>query len=508
MREVLERSYDEAPYPDFAFWFTHPDHLGALGTLFGLACPPIAHARVLEIGCASGGNLLSIAASLPGSTCVGVDISGVQIEAAKKHAAAAGITNARFEHADFRDVGGEFDFVICHGVYSWVDEATGQALLQSIRDRLAPMGVAYISYNTYPGWHMVDMVRRLMRLHTADAPSEAARIDQSMQITRWLHRRARMTHGDWRVRFLESELEALKGAGDSLITHDYNAPFNRPSYFVDFLDAAGLAGLVYVANASPWDMYLANYDDDLIEMLSQVPDLVLQQQYLDFVYHTRFRRTLLCRSDAPVTRDVRAELTQRFYPSSSMLEDPGLDGVEIGMPVAVRIPSRPPLTVANPILRVALHVIYQQGRAAVSFDEVTDRTIALLHELGLEAALLAQPDAREHIRARLAGQLLRTFFADAVKYGVARPPIARELPERPATGKLQRYMAQTFDYSPNLWHEHVPIGEPSRRLLAAMDGTRTIDELQEFTSEPVRETLHALLKLGFVLEPSAAAQYL
>jgi len=511
MRAILERSYDEAPYPDYAFWFTHPDHLASLGTLFGLSCPPIAHARVLEIGCAAGGNLLSIAASLPHATCVGVDISGVQITNAVAHATNAGLTNVHFVHGDFRElpahVPAEYDFVICHGVYSWVDEATGQALLESMRALLAPMGVAYISYNTYPGWHMVEMVRRLMRLHTADAPDEQARIEGASQITRWLHRRARMNHNDWRVRPLEQELEGLKESGRPLLIHDYMAPFNRPMYFIDFLEKAGEAGLVYLANASPWDMYLQNYDDDLVETLSQLPDLVLQLQYLDFAYHTRFRRTLLCRSDAPVTRDVRAEVTQAFYPGTGMFEDPGLDGIEIGMPVQVRIPSRPAMTVSNPLLRVALHVIWQNGRRPGTFDEVVDQTIALLHELGLESALLAEPDARALIRARLAGQLLRSFFADAVKYGVARAPIALTVPERPATGRFQRYMARTGDYSPNLWHEHFPLSEAMRPVLAAMDGTRTVAELQALTPAPIDEQLEQLRRAGFILEPSEAHAY-
>ncbi|MFO0744374.1 MAG: methyltransferase regulatory domain-containing protein [Myxococcota bacterium] len=511
MRDVLERAYDESPYPDFAFWFTHPDHLGALGTLFGLQCAPIHQARVLEIGCAAGGNLLSIAASLPGSTCVGIDLSGVQIAAAREHAAGAGLKNVTLYHGDFRELPvdlGTFDYVICHGVYSWVDEPTGQALLGAIRQWLAPMGVAYVSYNTYPGWHMVDMVRRLMLLHTADAPSEEEKLEQSVQITRWLHRRTRMNPNDWRGRALEQELQAMNDAGRSLMLHDYLAPFNRPMYFLDFLERAGQAGLGYLANASPWDMYIENYDDDLVETLRQLPDLLLQQQYLDYVYHTRFRRTLLCRTDAPATRDVRAELTLGFYLNTGMFEEPGLDGIEAGIPIQVKVNGRPSLTVANPILRVALQAIWKCGRRPVTFEEIVTETMSTLAGLGLETMLLAQPDARERIRTRLAGQLLRAFFADAIKYGLARPPIARHIPERPATGRLQRYMAARFDHSPNLWHEHFPLGASSRAILVEMDGTKTLEELQALHPDPILETLGNLRQAGFILEPDEAAPFL
>lgn len=510
MTDVLERAYDESPYPDFAFWFTHPDHLGALGTLFGLDVAPIHSARVLEIGCAAGGNLLSIASSLPGATCVGIDLSGVQIAQAREHVAGAGLRNVTLFHGDFRELPpelGDFDYIICHGVYSWVDEATGQDLLGVIRARLAPQGVAYLSYNTYPGWHMVDMVRKLMLLHTADAPDDESKLEQSVNITRWLHRRTRMNPNDWRGRALELELAAMKDAGRSLMRHDYLAPFNRPLYFLDFVQRAGAAGLSYLANASPWDMYIENYDDDLVETLRQLPDLLLQQQYLDFVYHTRFRRTLLCRSDAASTRDVRAELTLRFFVNTGMFEEPGLDGIEAGLPIQVKINGRPSMTVANPILRVALQSIWKNGRRPASFDEVVDEAMTALADLKLEGALLAQPDARERVRGRLAGQILRAFFADAIKYGLARAPIARHIPERPATGRFQRYMASRFDYSPNLWHEHFPLNQATRTVLQAMDGTRTVEELQELVPDPILETLGNLRLAGFILEPAEAAPY-
>jgi len=510
MRDVLERAYDESPYPDYAFWFTHPDHLAALGEVFGLRSAPIETCRVLEIGCAAGGNLLSIASSLPRSTCVGVDLSGVQIAKAREHAAGAGLSNVTLVHGDFRELDpalGEFDFVICHGVYSWVDEATGQALLEAIRARLAPMGVAYISYNTYPGWHMVDMVRRLMTLHTADAPDEDSRLDQSAQITRWLLRRSRVNSNDWRGPALEHELQNLKEAGRSLILHDYLAPFNRPLYLVDFLERAGRAGLTYVANASPWDMYLDNFDDDLAGMLRQIPDLVLQQQYLDFAYHTRFRRTLLARADAPVSHEVHADCVFGLYLNTGLSEDPGLDGIEAGLPMQVKVSGRTPMNVSSPIARMALHLVARNGRRPATFDEVAAETRVGLERLGLERELLAAPDADVRLRARLAGQMLRFFFADAVKFGVARAPIARHIPERPATGRLQRYMALHFDYAPNLWHEHFPLGAAARAVLTHLDGTRTWEELQALHDDPIGETLGHLRQAGFLLEPAEAAPY-
>ena len=141
------------------------------------------------------------------------------------------------------------------------------------------------------------------------------------------------------------------------------------------------------------------------------------------------------------------------------------------------------------------------------FDELVDQTAATLTALGLETQLLAAPDGKERLRSRMAGQLLRAFFTDAVKYGVARPPIARHIPDQPATGRLQRYMAKTFDYSPNLWHEHFPLGDAARVVLEHMDGTRTWEELQELHPDPILATLGHLRQAGFILEPDEAAPF-
>ena len=124
--DVRGTSYEEVPYPSRAFAETHPDHLATLARLFGLTPPPVERCRVLELGCAAGSNLIPMALSLPGSHFVGVDLSSRQIAEGQATAAALGLTNVVLEVLNLADVGsglGRFDFIIAHGVYSWVEEA-------------------------------------------------------------------------------------------------------------------------------------------------------------------------------------------------------------------------------------------------------------------------------------------------------------------------------------------------------------------------------------------------
>src|SRR6516165_1854731 len=93
MSDATLATYDELPYESYPFVFTHPDTLATAAILFGLNPPPVEACRVLELGCASGGNLLPMAEALPGSHFVGLDLSARQIDAGRQVAATVRLDN-------------------------------------------------------------------------------------------------------------------------------------------------------------------------------------------------------------------------------------------------------------------------------------------------------------------------------------------------------------------------------------------------------------------------------
>ncbi|MFN0035513.1 MAG: methyltransferase domain-containing protein [Saprospiraceae bacterium] len=148
-------SYDQCAYPSYPYPQTHPDRLATIAALFGLNPPDVERCRVLELGCAGGGNLLPMAEQLPGSTFVGIDNSAKQIEQAVQATKALGLTNIDFRTLDLREIDdgfGEFDYIICHGLYTWVPKELQPKIIAICRRHLAANGVAFISYNTLPGW--------------------------------------------------------------------------------------------------------------------------------------------------------------------------------------------------------------------------------------------------------------------------------------------------------------------------------------------------------------------
>src|SRR4051812_4905588 len=125
--------YDDVPYSNHPYAQTHPDRLATVAILHGLEPPDPFHARVLEVGCGAGGNLLAMAAATPGIRAVGVDLSRASVEAGRAAASAIPLTNVELHEADVRALTaaplGGFDYIIAHGLYSRVPPDAQDALL-------------------------------------------------------------------------------------------------------------------------------------------------------------------------------------------------------------------------------------------------------------------------------------------------------------------------------------------------------------------------------------------
>src|SRR6185436_796680 len=181
--------YDELPYLGGPFVQTHPDHLATIATLFGIAPPAVERSRVLELGCGDGGNLIPIAFALPESSCTGIDLAGSAIDRGQRLIQAVRLGNIRLQQLDVMDVNahfGEFDYIIAHGLYSWVPPHIREQILNICESHLAPNGIAFISYNTYPGGHLRDSLREMMRFHTRNTVSPRDRVTQARELLQFL----------------------------------------------------------------------------------------------------------------------------------------------------------------------------------------------------------------------------------------------------------------------------------------------------------------------------------
>ena len=158
---------------------SQPQHLAALATLFGLDPPDVERASVLELGCASAGNIIPLAARFPRASFRGIDLSQRHIDEGRKRIAELALENISLQQGDLTtlDLAGQrFDYVICHGVFSWVPRAAQDAIFRICRQTLAPNGIATISYNVLPGWHLRMVIRDLCRRYAGTEGSPQHRV--------------------------------------------------------------------------------------------------------------------------------------------------------------------------------------------------------------------------------------------------------------------------------------------------------------------------------------------
>jgi methyltransferase-like protein/2-polyprenyl-3-methyl-5-hydroxy-6-metoxy-1,4-benzoquinol methylase len=312
---MADSNYEEIAYPSTPFKYSHPDHLYSLAALFGIEAVHPDRSRILEIGCAQGDNIIPLADQIPGADILGIDLSVAQIELASSRANAAGLDKLRLETMDLRDLGesqGQFDYIICHGVYSWIAADVQAELLSICRNRLAPQGLAYVSYNTYPGWYMRDMLRQMMLHHVQTIDDGKLRIEQSRALLQFL---LESTEGDTSAyaKLLREEFESISRSRDEYFFHEYLEPDNNPVFFTDFVNRADAAGLQYVSETN-----IANLATNAVSLKSArkirqlTNDLVQRHQYTDFITNRKFRASLLCRKEIAASRSWNRKALEEF----------------------------------------------------------------------------------------------------------------------------------------------------------------------------------------------------
>ena len=302
--DVQQTIYSELGYKSMPFPYTTPATLEAYAALVGISAPNPKTARVLELGATYGGNIISQALFNPDATFVGIELSQEQVEKGNEVIANAGLTNVSLVQFDIASIGsdiGTFDYIIAHGVYSWVDDGVKDALLRLIDEHLAEDGIAYVSYNTYPGWHTMDEVRQLMMFSNRDKAQfnhkEKVLHGKTIgsivgsQILKYDNLKERNS------KFLGA-LRSVMQKDEYYVGHDHLEPNNDPVYFYQFNDHLGAHNLAYLCDADLTLSMVRSFDADIADTLDKLApnDHVAQEQYLDFMLDTTFRKSIICKA--------------------------------------------------------------------------------------------------------------------------------------------------------------------------------------------------------------------
>jgi methyltransferase-like protein/2-polyprenyl-3-methyl-5-hydroxy-6-metoxy-1,4-benzoquinol methylase len=464
-------SYDELPYESNPFLWTHPDRLATIARLFGLQAPPVDRCRLLELGCASGGNLIPMAVNLPQSRFVGVDLSGRQIADGQKVVSALGLTNIELKPISISDVDadlGEFDYILCHGVYSWVPAQVQDKILEICTRQLARTGVAYVSYNTYPGWYMRRMIRDILYYHAKQYADPHIRVQQARLLLQFLAQSVPVQENSVYPSLLKGAAEVFRQQSDFYLLHEYLEEVNEPLYFHQFIDRVAAKGLRYIADSKFIAVPAGALAPAIEQTLSQFSsDRLAREQYLDFLSNQAFRRALLCRREIELNQELQPEAIALLHVASSAQPTSGAVSIFSVAPDFFRRSDGATVSVNEPLVKAALVHLAEKWPQSVPFDTLCARARGQLGSARAQDAATPSHDVQT-----LSKGLLRCYLANLVELHVLPVPCAHRPAERPVANGLARYQAAFGPRVTNLRHEVIVLDDLQRQLLQLLDGSR------------------------------------
>ena len=460
-------SYDELPYMVRAYVQSSPDRLATIAALHGFQSPPVTACRVLELGCAAGGNIIPLAHTLPRSIFVGVDYSAAQIDQGMRDIEHLGLTNIRLHHANLLDLDddwGRFDYIIAHGVYSWVPADVRDGIMALIARNLSPDGVAYVSYNTFPGWKVLGSIRDALLMRTRGITDQRRRVATARDLLNFLA----AAEGDYSMfaerpvkmaaQFFKEGIDALGADGDGYLAHDLLEQHNDPVYFEHFVEHAEQHGLHYLGEAELADMLTDGFPPAVARALdAATSDPVERGQYVDFLRDQAFRQTLLCHDGADVRADVQPQAVFQLYVASRAnvyADDAGVTFLHDMLHNVTFSTEHAPTSAAFVLLA-------SNWPRAIAFGDI----VAAIAEQGVDI------DGEDlHI---LASNFVRAYGyrKELISLHSFAPPVATTLPERPTASAVALLHASRPGTVTNLYHEQVAMSDFQRSVLLLLDGT-------------------------------------
>lgn len=470
-----------APSRRFAQRAADPSRLWVQAHLFGLAPEPPESSRVLELGCGDGAHLAGIAARHPAMQVVGLDTRAEAIAEGKQLVERAGISNLRLEVGALEALpalGGRFDYVICEGAFSRAAPDERELLLAGVARALSERGLACIEYDARPAFRLHELVADIVRRSLGSVEPSAPAVRERLALL--LEAEA----GDRGIGLLKPELEAWSRRDDAWLSAELVWP-RRGVSFHDFAGALERHGLGYVCESTyaggSWSR-LQGKARALVD--GRAP--LRREQYVDFLFGRRQRRSLLSRAETPAAGSALAERCASLYCVSPLQAGAGGSFV---------VPGGFKLQIAEPLLAAIVGVANEAWPEALSFTELAARV-------------------RERFPSSTTAELeraaLRAHEHDWLELRRTTTGCAREPGEKPRVSPLNR--AELSQARPLTNRLHTPIqlgGGAAAELVACLDGahdrrglSRRLSErgypAAQVTPAAIEQVLAALVRRGLI----------
>jgi SAM-dependent methyltransferase len=468
MNEIIEQlraDYDAVAYNDEPHPLSHPNRLAVVAAMRGISPRPIGDCRVLEIGCATGGNLIPMAEQLPGSRLLGFDLSPRQIEAGCSIISALGLSNVELRCQDIMDFpndGSTFDYIIAHGVYTWVPDAVRQQVLRLCRRHLAPNGVAFISYNTYPGWRSRLIMRDLMLYHSRGTSDPIQRVARGREIMRIVSESTPETN--YFRDMMRDFHTGLIPFSDSYVLHEHLTSVNSPQYFWQFIDEARANGLAYLGDADHLSDQRTMLSAAVREKVAALTgDEIEREQYVDFLVNRIFRRSVVCRAEtAGEAKKPASSPVRSMHIAGRPAETPAGTGAN-GQPIIQFGAGHHTIKLWDPAPIAVMRHLGRTWPATTPFSELASVALGQLPK-GADPQQVAE---------RLVEAIDFWHAHGLVELWVDPPAvIASGAGQHPCTMRFARWQAVHRPFVTTLRQIRINPDEKLRALLQLLDGTR------------------------------------
>ena len=473
MTDPASPLHDRIHYPGGAWEHSHPDRIAANARMYGLSPAPVERCRVLELGCGAGGNIVPMACGLPGARFLGIDVAARPIEIGRGLATTLGLANVELRRCDIlylpADLG-EFDYIIAHGLYSWVPAPVRDALMSAFARHLAPDGIAYLNFNALPGGHFRNLARDLMRFRLAVFDDPEAHGEDAVRFVRQVA--GAQPEGTPYRRILEDELSRIERNPPGVLFHDDLVPAHQAFHFRAVVEHAAQHGLRYLCEARPADVHAGRYPEPIQAALRRFGGgRIAREQCLDFLVCQMYRCPLFCREAAPLApigdldamRDLRVASPVRPAVASVDLTD-GIAATYLGFDGAG-------LRLDDSTAKAALVLLAERWPASVGVEP-------LLRDARRHAGRSGRPTPFE--RREFAGFLATNHAMGFVDLHTWEPPMATSPGVRPLASALARIEIERGTRVTSLRHRQVEIDDPvAAAALVRLDGTRDRATLHE-----------------------------
>jgi len=473
-------AYDEIPYTSSPYSESTPENCYTIASLFKLNPPDFHKANILELGCASGGNIIPLAYCYPDAKIVGIDLSSKQVQAGLKQIKDLNLTNIQLRKLSILDADsslGQFDYIICHGVFSWVDSTVQEKILSLCNELLSPNGIAYISYNTLPGWNTVRSIRDMMKFHTSTIEDPQTKAQQARAVLDFVLAGLEGNSTPY-ANFLREESKILAEVQDNYLLHDHLEVENNPIYFFEFINRADQHNLQYLADTSVSTMFTGNLPKETAGKLQGLNNLANIEQYMDFIRNRRFRRTLLCRKEREIKRNIDSSDIENFFLTTPLQPSETITDQQINSQATLQLSAGGvTFKLDDPFSKQALVYLLQQKRKPLHFKD--------LCQLLQQKTKLDLAEIKNHLINKVS--LTRLLFAGAINIHSTAGSASAKVIDPPIVSDLARYQTKTGNTVTNLRHQSVKLQDPERMVLQHADGSNSMQELAALLAERIKD---------------------